>query len=79
MTGLKGYTTLEWSPWIRISTSISDGRLDKNINFQERVKEVSQKAELRMWWNNVENVSVSLYHLGDSLVMHFSGDILPEH
>ena len=47
-TDLKGCTTLEWSPRIRISTWISDGRLDRNINFQERVKEESQRTELRM-------------------------------
>jgi len=47
-TDLKGYTTLEWSPRIRISTWISDGRLDRNINFRERVKEVSQRTELGM-------------------------------
>ena len=84
MTDLKGYRTLEWSPWIRISALISDGRLDRNINFWKRRKWVKglnwgcDGIKWRVFQYQMKSL-YPFYHLGDDLVMHFSGDILPEH
>lgn len=62
--------------------------LDRNVNFRERVKEIRQGTEVRMQRNHFIKWRVSqhqmknlspLCNLGDSLVIHISGDTPPEH